>query len=90
MSPFTVGTPTTPSPSHLHRDPLGNVHDELHIGVVVVIGSSWDRDVLVRHLDVFWDHTGGKRRELLTGRRQTQPTSLLHREDPKATVDNPR
>lgn len=38
---------------HLHRDPLGDVHDQLDIGIVVVVGSPTDRYVVVCHFDVF-------------------------------------
>lgn len=41
------------SPAHLHLCAFGNVQDELNIGVVVVVGPPWHRNVLVRHSDVF-------------------------------------
>lgn len=31
---------------------LGNIHNQLHIGVVVVVGASRDFDVVVCHSDV--------------------------------------
>lgn len=54
--PHAHPTPWSPSGAvsrHLHGDSLGNVYDKFHVGVVVVIGPSWDRNVLIRHLDVF-------------------------------------
>lgn len=37
---------------HLNRYALGNVQDELHIGVVVVVSPSWHRYVVICHFDV--------------------------------------
>ena len=36
-----------PSPDCLDRDPLGYVENEVHIGVVVVVGAARDRDEVV-------------------------------------------
>lgn len=69
-------TPWSPSGAvnhHLHRDSLGNVYDELHVGIVVVIGPPWDRNVLICHLDVFCSEAGesGKnQREARAGEMQ--------------------
>ena len=35
-----------------HIIPLGNVEDQVNVGIVVVIGSSADLNNVVRHLDV--------------------------------------
>ncbi len=37
---------------YLDRYPLGNVQDQVHIGVVVVVGASRHWDEVVRQFDV--------------------------------------
>lgn len=38
--------------SYLDWYSLGNVKDEVNVGIVVVVGASWDWDEVVRQLDV--------------------------------------
>lgn len=38
--------------THLNLTPNGDIHDELHIGVIVVVGAPGDGHVVVGHLDV--------------------------------------
>ena len=43
----------TPARPHCVRtDALGDVDDELHVGVVIVVGTAWHRHELVGELDV--------------------------------------
>lgn len=37
---------------YLNRYALGNVKNELNIGVVVVVSPSWHRYIMICHLDV--------------------------------------
>ena len=38
--------------ANLDRYPLGNVKNEIHVGIVVVVGATWHRDEVVCQLDV--------------------------------------
>ena len=40
--------------AHLNLSPLGNVKDELHIGVVIIVGSSWYWHILVSQPNILW------------------------------------
>lgn len=40
--------------SDLYRNPLGDVYDQLYIGIVVVVGSAWDGNIVVRHFDILY------------------------------------
>ena len=40
--------------SDLYRNPLGDVYDQLYIGIVVVVGSAWDGYIVVRHFDILY------------------------------------
>lgn len=66
-------------PTYLHGDPLGDVHNQLHVGVVVVVGPPGDGDVLVCHLDILWRQRERKGRTVerlksAVGRLQDTPT----------------
>lgn len=45
---------------YLDWDPLGDVHDQLHVGVVVVVGPPGDRHVVICHFDVLWRTARGR------------------------------
>lgn len=49
------GQTEAPHPTYLHRDSLGNVHNQFHIGIIVIVGPSWDRNILICHLDILWN-----------------------------------
>lgn len=38
---------------HLHRDSLSNVHYQLYVGIVVIVGSPGYRNIMVSHFYVF-------------------------------------
>ena len=40
--------------SYLDRESLGNVKNELAVGVVVVVGATGYVDAVIRHLDVLY------------------------------------
>ena len=42
---------------YLDRDPLGDVHDQLYVGVVVVVGAPRHGHIVVRHFDVLYKET---------------------------------
>lgn len=44
---------------YLDWDPFGNIHYQLHIGIVVVVGPSRDRHIVICHLDVLCKRTRG-------------------------------
>lgn len=60
---------------YLDWDPFGNVHDQLHVGVVVVVGPSRDRHVVICHLDVLC-----KTARWVVGARSLSgtPSQILH------------
>lgn len=48
---------------YLNRYAFSNVQDEFHIGIVVVVGPSWHRYVMICHFDVLCERH--KHRELI-------------------------
>lgn len=41
------------SPDSVNSSALSNIDNEIHVGVVVVVGSSWHLNILIGHADVF-------------------------------------
>lgn len=39
--------------SDLYLSPHSDVHYEFDVGIVVVVGASWHRDIMISHLYVF-------------------------------------
>lgn len=48
---------------YLNRYAFSNVQNEFHIGIVVVVGPSWHRHVMICHFDVLCERH--KHRELI-------------------------
>lgn len=42
------------APSDLYRDPLGDVHYQLYVGIVVVVGAAGYGYIVVRHFDILY------------------------------------
>ena len=55
---------------NLHRNPLGNVQDELNIRIVVVVAPSRHRDIVVCHLDIFCICLSKKNKQTNTNEEQ--------------------
>ena len=62
FSPTSFEEPPVLCSTYLDLRPFGDVEDELDVGVVVVVGSSGDRDVLIGKADKLCN----VKRELIT------------------------
>lgn len=49
---------------YLDRNPFSNVQNELHVSVVVVVGTSWHRHIVIRHFNILCK--GGKQIQLVS------------------------
>jgi len=49
---FRMEKPLPASPHSMHVHSFCNIHNHFHVGVVVVIGTTFNLDVVVRHSDI--------------------------------------
>lgn len=70
---------------YLDWDPFGNVHDQLHIGVVVVVCPSRDGHIVICHLDVLCKRARGVVGATLSGTSLSgTPSQILHPREAEA------
>lgn len=43
-------------PDGMNSGALGNINDEVNVGIVVVVGASWYLNILIGHADIFGVH----------------------------------